>query len=200
MCVLLVYKRMSGWRNSKMLLLVMVGGRTLLAIFCPPDALHMLCWGLENDQYGLYPWACSPALWFLVGFSQGGTLGNWGEGGGWCWGISSPDPLREELPCDGAGSLNWRSQLFCRGLLHMTLSWVVVTPFLCPLKPLVLTASLFLTPSLSLIMSLYPEDGSDHCPRSLLSTLGSRCSFKEMLVDVSYLLVKWICTYILFFS
>lgn len=70
-----VYKRMSGWSNSKMLLAVIDDG-SLLGVFCPAGSFCMLCWTLENDQYGLYPWACSPALWFLVSFSQGRAPGN----------------------------------------------------------------------------------------------------------------------------
>lgn len=96
-------------------------------------------------------------------------------------------------------SLQRRSRLLSRRASRFD-SWVLVTTTsVCPLRPLMVTALLFLAPSLSLVISLdTSKDHSDHWPHSLLSTLGSQCLLKEMLVAVSYFLAKWMCTYILF--
>ena len=106
------------------------------------------------------------------------------EGGGWGWGIDFPGPLFSGFPCwlnpwtEGHSSSP-------EGLLHMALSWVLVTTTsFCPLSLTVLS-------SITIPGDFpwhNPKDSSDHWPNSPPSALGSRCSLKCWLLSV----ISWL--------
>lgn len=149
---------MSGWRNSKMLLVGI-------------DGWWNFAWCLLSSRSTLHP-VRGPGEWPVWTISMG--LLPFPLVSGWVQPMESPRRLERGRSVVFGYGFSW--PLSCRialcwlnpsteghssspgGLLHVTLSWVLRTATsLFPWRSRVVTASLFLAPSLFLVISLYPS-------------------------------------------
>lgn len=127
-----VYRRMSGWRNSKMLLVVIDGWWDLAEYLLPSVSLCMLCWALEEWPVWTEPMGLLPCPLVFSWVHPVEALGNWREGGGQCWILVPLAPYLQNCLML-TKSLKWRSQFLSRGFPHTTLSCVLeTTTSICP--------------------------------------------------------------------